>query len=211
MLKLLGKSPSINVRKVQWLCCELGLAYDHEEWGVGYRPTQKPAFLALNPNAMVPVLIDKDFVLWESNTICRYLASRERRLDLLPAAPRQRALVEQWMDWQATEFNNSWRYAFMGLVRKSAEHQDPHACAAGVANWNRHMQILEGQLERTAAYVAGLDFTLADIVIGLSAQRWLVAPIEQCAPRPDLPAVRAYRETLLKRPGFRKHGANGEP
>ena len=63
MLKLLGKSPSINVRKVLWLCTELGLAVDHEEWGAGYRPTQDADFLALNPNALVPVIIDDGFVL----------------------------------------------------------------------------------------------------------------------------------------------------
>ena len=211
MLKLLGKSPSINVRKVLWLCTELGLAVDHEEWGAGYRPTQDADFLALNPNALVPVIIDDGFVLWESNTICRYLALREGRVDLLPAAPRERARVEQWMDWQATEFNNAWRYAFMSLVRKSPEHQDPAALQAGVASWNRHVQILESQLQRTSAYVAGSAFTLADIVIGLSAQRWLAAPIDAIAPRPDLPAVRAYRDLLMERPGFLRHGANGHP
>lgn len=211
MLKLLGKSPSINVRKVLWLCVELGLAVDHEEWGAGYRPTQDADFLALNPNALVPVIIDDGFVLWESNTICRYLTQREGRVDLLPAAPRERARVEQWMDWQATEFNNAWRYAFMSLVRKSPEHQDPTALLAGVASWNRHVQILEVQLLRTGAHVAGSAFTLADIVIGLSMQRWLAAPIDAVAPRPDLPAVRAYRDRLLERPGFRQHGANGQP
>jgi glutathione S-transferase len=211
VLKLLGKSPSINVRKVLWLCAELGVTYEHEEWGTGFRPTQDAAFLVLNPNAMVPVLIDAGFVLWESNTICRYLAAREHRHDLLPAKPRERASVEQWMDWLATEFNNSWRYAFMGLVRKSPEHQDAAACAASVASWNRHMQILEGQLERTGAYVVGAAFTLADIVIGLAAQRWLIAPIEPLATRPALPSVHAYLERLLTRPGFRQHGANGQP
>lgn len=109
MLKLLGKSSSINVRKVLWLCTELGLVIDHEEWGAGFRPTQDADFLALNPNALVPVIMDDGFVLWESNTICRYLALRDGRSDLLPAAPRERARVEQWMDWQATEFNNAWR------------------------------------------------------------------------------------------------------
>ena len=109
------------------------------------------------------------------------------------------------MDWQATEFNNSWRYAFMGLVRHSPEHQDPALLASGIANWNRHMQMLDGQLARTQAFVTGETFTLADIVLGLSAQRWLVAPIK----RPDLPAVCAYRAKLSERPGFLKHAVNG--
>lgn len=211
MLKLLGRSSSINVRKVLWLCAELGLQPDHEEWGTPERPTRDPAFLALNPNAMVPVLLDGDFVLWESNTICRYLAAREGRHDLLPAAPQERARVEQWMDWQATEFNNAWRYAFMGLVRNSPDHQDPAALAAGVAGWNRHVLIVEQQLQRTGAYVVGERFTLADIVIGLSVQRWWGAPVERIAPRPDIPASWAYRERLLERQGFRLYGANGVP
>jgi glutathione S-transferase len=111
------------------------------------------------------------------------------------------------MDWQATELNNSWRYAFMSLVRHSPAHADPGQLARGIAEWQRHMQMLEGQLAATGAYVAGSTFTLADIVIGLSAQRWRVAPIE----RPPLPAVQAYLERLRRRPGFQRHGDNGMP
>ena len=206
-LQLLGKASSINVRKVLWLCHELGLSPEHEEWGAGFRPTQTPEFLALNPNALVPVLRDGALVLWESNTICRYLAGRERRHDLLPTAPAERAKVEQWMDWQAGELNNAWRYAFMALVRQSPAHGDATALAASVAAWNHHMDILEGQLARTGAYAAGMDFTLADIVLGLSTHRWFMAPMA----RPALPAVAAYYERLSERPGFMRFGRNGLP
>ncbi len=211
MLKLLGRSTSINVRKVLWLCAELGLKPEQEDWGTPERPTRDASFLALNPNALVPVIVDGGFVLWESNTICRYLAAREGRHDLLPAAPQERARVEQWMDWGATEFNNAWRYAFMGLVRQSPQHQDPALLAAGVAGWNRHVLMVEQQLQRTGAYMAGDTFTLADIVIGLSVQRWWLAPVERLAPRLEVPAVGAYREKLMERPGFRAFGANGLP
>ena len=166
MIRILGKSSSINVRKVLWLCVELGISFDQEEWGSGYRSTQEPGFLALNPNAMVPVLLDGPLVLWESNTICRYLAACNDRQDLLPAAPAERALVEQWMDWQATELNNAWRYAFMGLVRKSPEHQDPAQLAGSMANWHRHMRILEDQLSHTGAFAAGTQLSLADYRAG---------------------------------------------
>src|ERR1700712_2485946 len=148
MLRILGKPTSINVRKVLWLCEELSLAYTLEPWGAGLRDTHEPGFRALNPNALVPVLVDGDAVLWESNTICRYLAGRQGRDDLLPTAPLARARVEQWMDWQGGDLNNSWRYAFMGLVRHSPAHQDPAALAAGVQGWNRHMAILDQQLQR---------------------------------------------------------------
>ena len=192
MLKILGKAASINVRKVLWTCEERNLPYEREDWGSGFKPTSEPAFLALNPNAMVPVLVDDELVLWESNAICRYLCAKESREDLLPAAPRARAEVEKWMDWQMGELNNSWRYAFMSLVRHSPAHQDAAQLAAGIAGWNAMMGILEQQLQRTGAYVCGERFTLADIVLGLSVKRWRMAPLQH----PDYPAIAAYHARL---------------
>jgi glutathione S-transferase len=207
MLKILGKPVSINVRKVLWLCEELALPCEQEAWGAGYRDTHAPEFLALNPNALVPVIVDGDTVLWESNTICRYLAARQGRDDLLPRDALARARVEQWMDWQGGDLNNSWRHAFMGLVRHSPAHQDPGAIEASAASWNRHMAILEQQLGRSGDFVTGATFTLADIVLGLSVNRWFMTPIE----RPELPHVRAYYDRLATRAGFRLHGRNGTP
>lgn len=207
MLKILGKSSSINVRKVLWTCAEIGLPYEQEQWGSGAQTTDTADFLALNPNAMVPVIVDEGVSLWESNSICRYLAGKHQRTDLLPQEAMERAQVEKWMDWQATELNNSWRYAFMALVRQSAAHCDPIALANGVVEWNRHMQLLDAQLSATGANVNGAAFTLADIVIGLSVHRWISAPIE----RPQLPAVVAYYELLSQRNGFMQHGRNGLP
>lgn len=209
MLRILGKPGSINVRKVLWTCVDLGLPFELDPWGAGFRATDDPAFLALNPNAMVPVLRDGDFVLWESNTICRYLAAKYGDGDdvLLPADPAARARVEQWMDWQATELNNAWRYAFMALVRKSPAHGDAAALADSIANWNSIMGILDARLAATGAYVAGARFTLADIVIGLSVNRWQMTPIE----RPHYGAVDAYMERLSSRPGFTLHCRNCIP
>lgn len=205
-LRILGKASSINVRKVLWTCCELGLDYQREDWGVGFASTGTPEFLALNPNGLVPVIEDESGVLWESNTICRYLAGKAQRFDLLPTAPRERALVEQWMDWQATELNNSWRYAFLALARRNPAYDDPRQIAASTANWNATMAILEPQLARTGAYLLGPSFTLGDICLGLSVNRWFMTPL---AERPDLPAVAAYYELLSKRPAYLEHGRNG--
>jgi glutathione S-transferase len=146
------------------------------------------------------VLVDGDAVLWESNTICRYLATRYGDGHLLPRDATFRAYVEQWMDWQATELNNAWRYAFMGLVRGSAAHQDAGLIAASVDGWNRHMGILERQLEKSGAYVAGSRFSLADIVLGLSAHRWRKTPMDA---RPEYPAVAAWMARLDARPAAR--------
>ena len=202
-MKLLGRLTSINVRKVAWTARLLGLDLPREDWGAGFRSTQEPDYLALNPNALIPVLIDGDFVLWESNSICRYLAARQGDTGLLPAEPRARAKVEQWMDWQTGELNNSWRVAFMALVR--GQPAAPEAVAASVANWNRHMAMLDAQLARTGAHVCGAGFTMADVVLGLSAQRWKNAPIE----RVELSAVEAWLQRLAARPGFADYVGNG--
>lgn len=207
MLQVLGRIGSINVRKVLWTCREMGLAYELQQWGTPDRPVDEPAFRSLNPNGLVPVIRDGEFVLWESNAICRYLAAQHGRTDLLPMNPRERAHVEQWMDWQATELNNSWRYAFMALVRHSPSHTDRASIDASLASWNRHMTVLEGQLQRTGSFVAGFGFTLADIVLALSINRWLMTPMV----RDSLPAVAAYFDRLGGRPGFVEHCRNGMP
>ncbi|PWF55022.1 glutathione S-transferase family protein [Massilia glaciei] len=207
MIQVLGKPSSINVRKVLWTCVEIGEPFVQESWGSGFRSTDAAQFKALNPNAMVPVIRDGDFTLWESNTICRYLAAKHGRADLLPRDAAARAKVEQWMDWQATELNNAWRYAFMALVRQSTLHPDAHAVTASVAGWNRHMGILDDQLSKTGPYVCGPEFTLADIVLALSVNRWLMTPMT----RPAYAALAAYMELLRQREGFRLHCANGSP
>lgn len=205
MLRILGKKSSINVRKVLWTCEEAGIDYLQEDYGSGFASTQTPEFKALNPNAMVPVILDEGFVLWESNSICRYLARKASRDDLLPLEAQAAANVEHWMDWQASEFNNAWRYAFPALARKNPAFNDQNAIANGITEWNHCIDIVEQQLQRTGAWVAGDTFTLADIVLGLSVNRWKMTPF----PHPDVPAIDVWFEKLNQRPAFLRHGNNG--
>ncbi|RVT95353.1 glutathione S-transferase [Rhodovarius crocodyli] len=197
---ILGRASSINVRKVLWTCDEAGLPYTRQD-------ASAEELAALNPNALMPVVRVAGRVIWESNTICRCLAGIAGRDDLLPRAPLERAAVETWMDWQATELNPAWRDAFMGLVRRAPAFQDPARIAAGAREWNARMAMLDAQLDRTGAYVAGPGFTLADILLGVSTNRWLMTPIE----RPRLPAIEAWLERLAVRPGFLSHARNGIP
>lgn len=207
MLRILGKATSINVRKVLWTCAELAIPFEQENWGAGFKSTADPDFLALNPNAMVPVIQDGDFTLWESNAIIRYLAASYGGEAPYPLPARARARVDQWMDWQASDLNRSWIFAFLSLVRHLPSHQNAQALAAGCADWSRHMAILDRRLSATGAYVAGEAFSLADIPIGLSVNRWFETPLAH----PHLPHVSAYYERLSARPGFLLHGRNGTP
>lgn len=196
MIRILGKASSINVRKVLWTCEEIGIAHSHADDGPE---------LEQNPNGLVPVIVDGDFVLWESNSIIRYLANKWTAHTLLPTEPRARAEVDRWIDWQATEFNSAWRYAFSAIVRRNPAFNDPRDIDASKRQWTRMVAILDSRLALTGRHVAGAAFTLADIPIGLSVNRWFMTPFD----RPAFPHVEAYYERLSARPAFLEHGRNG--
>jgi glutathione S-transferase len=197
MLKIYGHQSSINVRKVLWTCEELGLPFERED-----RDTR-----GLNPVRMVPVIDDDGIIVWESNAIVRYLATSRGRSDLAPTEPVARARVEQWMDWQASDFNNSWRIPFQALVRHNPACQDPVALQASIELLNSNVGIIDTQLARTRACIAGEHFTMADIVIGLSLQRWRAIPIQ----RPHYPNVERYYDQLLQRQGLHRYAHENFP
>ena len=196
MLSILGRPTSINVRKVLWTADEIGVPYRHEpQWGASSAVTM-PEFRRLNPNALVPVVIDDGSVLWESNSICRYLAAKHGRHDLLPAEPLLRAEVEKWMDWQATSLNTAWRHAFMGLVRRHPDYKDRREIERSAEQWNALILILESVLAEGRPYIAGDHLTLADVVIGLGVHRWRTTPLKHGA----APVVADYADRLATRP-----------
>jgi glutathione S-transferase len=191
-LRVLGRVTSINVRKVLWALDELGLDYEREDWGQPLRDPRTPEFLALNPNGLVPVLIDRDFVLWESNAIIGYLADREGRL--VPSSPQQRALVDQWLSWQVGELNPQWGYAVSARLRRNPAFSDETRIAQSIAAWEARLRVLDGHL-RSRRYLVGDAFSIADIAVALSSHRWFSTPLD----RPDLPAVAAHYEMARDR------------
>jgi glutathione S-transferase len=194
------------VRKVLWLCAELGLACELIERGTSAFPAYAPDFLARNPFGHVPLLADGDFALAESNTILRYLARRERRSDLLPVDAQAAAQVERWLDWQATDFNGSWRTAFVAKYRNPGGNHDPALVEESQHAFDAKARIVHDQLAQTGAYITGGTFTLADIPIGLSVRRWLA--MESTA---VLPKLTAYYDRLCERPAFCAFGGPGSP
>jgi glutathione S-transferase len=196
-MRILGRTSSINVRKVLWTADELALAYTREDWGLPLRDPNVPDFLALNPNAQVPVLVEGGgFVLWESHAIMRYLSERGGVHRLMPTGAHAAAIADQWLTWGATELNPAYAYAFSALVRRTPGFDDPAEIEKSRRRWIARMQILEDRLAATGAYAAGGEFTLADITLGLSVHRWLGTPIE----RPALPHVETYHARLAARP-----------
>jgi glutathione S-transferase len=205
MLKVYGRANSINVRKVLWMLGELNLPYEREDWGRGFRPTADPAFRAINPVGVVPVIDDEDFRLRESNTIVRYLAEKHGRADLYPRDQQRRATVESWMDWASTELAEGMRPVFHGLVVKNPAYAS--LVEGATKTWAAQMQVLDDHLAKGDSYVTGDAFTIGDIPVGLVVNRWFSIDFQ----KPDFKAVSAYYDRLAERPAYRTHGRNGTP
>lgn len=207
MLKILGRANSINVRKVLWLCGELGIEFAREDWGRGFRSTDDPEFLTVNPIGLIPAVIDGDAVLRESNTILRYLASKYGPETIYPTDLEERAHVEQWMDWVAYETSISLRGAFLGGQLNEPPWNNSWFVAQGRKQITREIGQLEEHLGTTGPYVTGSNFTIGDIPVGVVVNRWFHLQFE----RPDYPAVARYYALLDERAPYRQYVHNGMP
>ena len=194
-----GRDNSVNVQKVLWYCEEAGIAYERRDAGLNFGVVNTPEYRALNPNGLVPTIDEDGFILWESNTIVRYLAAKHSRGTLWPDDLRQRARVEQWMDWSNTVFWPAIRPLFMGLVRTEATKRDPQALEQQRVATANALKMVDAHLERNA-FMGGDAFTMGDIPLGCGIWRWMAMPIE----RPALPHLQRWFDDLGKRPAFAK-------
>lgn len=208
MLKIYGRANSINVRKVMWAADEIGIPFEREDWGRGFRSVNEPEFLAVNPFGLVPGIDDDGFALGESHAIIRYLAGKHKRADLLPEEPRERAVVESWMDWQVSEVTFAQMPLALAYIFKLPVAGGEAVLEASLQRLQARMQVIDNQLQETNAYITGPNFTLADIAIGMSVNRWYGMPLSE---KPDFPAIAAYYDLLAERPAYQKHGRNGLP
>ena len=182
MLKIWGRISSINVKKIVWAAQELGLAFERTDTGGAFGLTKTPEALRRNPNALIPVLDDDGFVLWESNVIVRYLCKKHSLGHLYPSDLRTQFEAERWMDWQQTTFNPAGRNAFWQLVRTSPDQRDLNLIAQSVANTEPLLDTLEQHLAGTP-YMAGGEFTMADIPLACEIHRWWGLPASTQATR----------------------------
>jgi len=201
MLRIWGRTNSINVQKVLWCAAELGLQYERIDAGLQFGINRDPWYLAMNPNGLVPTIDDDGFTLWESNSIVRYFAARYGgAAGIYPQDPRVRADAERWMDWSLGALNQEMRTIFWQLVRTPTDRRDgpliEQSRLAVAELWRR----LDGVLA-SRAYVAGDRFTVGDIPVGTWVYRWYALPIE----RPELPNLKAWYERLTRREGYRAH------
>ncbi|WP_250527582.1 glutathione S-transferase family protein [Caballeronia sp. GAWG2-1] len=202
MLTIWGRANSVNVHKVLWCCDELGLAYERIDAGLQFGRNNEPDYLAMNPTGRVPTLVDDDFVLWESNSIIRYLAMQYgQNQALYPADPKVRASVDRWLDWALSTLQPAERPVFWGYVRTPAAERDPAQLDSAAREVEKLWRMVDAHLEGRE-YFEGSTFTLADIVIAAYARRWF--GIAELA-RPTLPELERWYGQQASRDGFRRH------
>ena len=200
MIKVWGRRTSSNVQAVLWCLAELDLPYERVDAGFNFGLVDQADYLALNPNGLVPTLIDGDDApLWESGAIVRYLATRYGTDPFWPADPAARAQVDKWAEWGKVTFAAAFTGPiFWQVVRTAPSKQDPAAIDRAIANVSKVLQIADAQLEGRD-FLLGDDLTLADIQFGHCLYRYFTIDID----RPDLPDLAAYYQRLSNRPAFR--------
>jgi glutathione S-transferase len=195
-----GRRNSVNVQKVLWCCHELGLNYQRIDAGMQFGRNNEPDYLAMNPNGRVPTLVEGDFVLWESNSIMRYLAlTRGQGSTIYPAAPRRRAGVDRWLDWTLSTIQPVDRPVFWALVRTPPEKRDMAAIQKDADTEAVQWRIVDAHL--ASRDFMEDEFSLADIAIGAYARRWL--GVEGIV-RPEMEHLNRWFDRISRRPGFQQ-------
>jgi glutathione S-transferase len=202
MIKIWGRNTSSNVQKAMWAVGELGLAHERIDIGGAFGKNKEPKYLAMNPNGLVPTLEEEDgFLLWESNSIVRYLAAKHDKNGVLePKDAKQRALASQWMDWQLSVAGPAILAAFWGLIRTPAEKRDMAAIKTSQEKTTAAMQIMDAQLAKTA-FLAGDSFSYGDIPVGIMCYRFR----ELVPDRPSMPNLDRWYAAIAGRKAFHDH------
>lgn len=202
MITVWGRVSSSNVQATLWCLTELELKFERIDAGFIYGVTDTPAYLEMNPNGFVPTLVDgENPPLFETGAILRYLATAYGRDPFWPTDLVARTQIDKWAEW--AKINIALKFTapvFWQVIRTAPSRQDPKVLAANLETLNRFLAIADTRLENNA-FIAGPDFTLADIQMGHCLYRYFDIDI----PRRGFPHLQAYYERLCARPAFRRH------
>jgi glutathione S-transferase len=213
MLKIWGRPTSIHTQRVLWTCVEAGLPFElipasatmgpdgHiSGGGRAYGIVDTPEYRAMNPNGTIPTMDDDGYIIWESNSICRYLAQTYAPQALYGDNVKCLGLASQWMDWTNTQLEPGLHILVMELVRLSTDKRNPANVEKTRCEIIPTLERLDRHLSE-CSYVAGDDFTIGDIATGCAVHRWTLFDLET----PNLPYLRAWQAHLAEREGFGQH------
>ena len=201
MLKILGRATSSNVQKVVWVCEELNIPYERTDLGGPFGGNDTVEYLSFNPNGRVPTINDDGFILWESNTIVRYLADKHGTgTRLWPTDIQNRANASRWMDWALSTLAVTHVPVYQGLIRTPESKRDPAKINAARDGWRKANEILESWLGHNK-YLSGNAFGIGDIPAAPITFRWFNLNIE----RENFPNIKRWYDEICAREAFRKH------
>jgi glutathione S-transferase len=205
-MKVLGRADSLNVRKVLWAVSELGASVDREDYGGPFGKTDTPDYLKMNPNGLVPTLVDGETTIWESNTIIRYLAAVIPNDGFMGRDASSAARISQWMDWQLASLNPHMQALFNQIVKLGDKgNEKVIEDSKGAAN-----RLLNDVLARSLpdeGFLGGSKVTAGDVCVGVMLHRYVsLLGTSGLADR-----ITAYHKALADRPGFKTRVAIGKP
>ncbi len=200
MLRVWGRTNSINVQKVMWAVAELGLEHERIDVGGAFGGLDTPDYGAMNPNRKIPTLRDGETVVWESNACVRYLAARYGQGSLWPEDAGRRARADMWMDWQLSTLQADMTVIFWTLIRTPEPQRDMAAVRAAAERMGQSWRILDSDLG-DRSFVAGDEMTMGDIPLGCHYWRYTSLPVE----RPSLPNLERWLESLKAREAYQRH------
>lgn len=200
MVRVLGRANSINVQKVMWIAAEIGLDIDRLDVGGAFGGNDKSDYLVKNPTGRVPTLEDGDFVLWESNSIVRYLAEKYGSAPWYPARIKDRYHASQWMDYYIATLHAHMTVIFWTLVRTKPEDRNQAALDKAIAEANIGWAVVDTHLANNP-FMTGTAPTMGDVPLGCAAYRWHNLDV----PRDDLPNLKRWYESLASRLAFQEH------
>ena len=203
MLQIYGRKNSNQVIQLMWTVGELNLDYVRHDVGGSFGGLDSSEYSKLNPNRLVPTIVDEGFVLWESYAIIRYLCRQYGFGSLWPEDPRKAALADQWMEWTNSRFMGTFFPAFWNLIRTPKENQDPEKVSTAAEKTGELLQIIENQLEGSD-YLIGNTLTMGDIPLGSMMFKYFTLPIA----RPSLPNIERWYADLCERAAYSEHAMN---
>ncbi len=216
MLKLWGRPSSGRTHKVLWTLAEIGLDFEfimasatmgpggHVSKGnAPFGVVDTPEYRAKNPNGRVPTIDDNGFVLWESNSIVRYLAMQYAPDLLYGNDVKTFASASRWIDWENNDLLPPQHDMAMQLIRLPENQRDPKILAKACEKFARALGIADAQLGHTR-HITGERFTYGDIPLGLRVHRWHVLGLAQDVP----PNIARWYAEIKARPAFNRWTAD---
>lgn len=185
-------SDTLNPRKVCALARHLQSPVEFIWVELGKGEHRTPEFRAMNPNAKVPVLVDGDLVLWESNAIMCHLAEKAGS-DLWPQDTRRMEVI-RWLMWDATEFApQASVFYFEHIIKPRFGIGEPDAAetAKATPGFERYAKVLEAHL-KGRRYLVGDALSVADFAVAIT----LPYAQEARLPLDNFPEIRRWHDSL---------------